>query len=92
MQSALLCTALPPTCLTHLQRAVSSSQPREAAPSHMVGRITVFSHWENWWKVKAVERREYEEGCASPCPWAPSRHSLVLEWTVYCSQLTSRPK
>lgn len=46
----------------YLQRAVSSSQAREAAPSHMVGRVTIFSHWENWWKVKAVEGRGREEG------------------------------
>lgn len=28
----------------------------------MVGRVTIFSHWENWWKVKAVEGRGREEG------------------------------
>lgn len=32
---------------TYLQRAISSSQAREAVPSHTVGRVTVFSHWEN---------------------------------------------
>lgn len=44
---------------------------REATPSHIVGRVTIFSHWENWWKVKAVEVKGCEEGWSSPCPPAP---------------------
>lgn len=37
-------TAPPPQPCAYLQRAASSSQAREAPPSHMVGRVTVFSH------------------------------------------------
>ena len=37
----------------------------------MVGRVTIFSHWENWWKVKAAERSGREEGRRSLQPLSP---------------------
>lgn len=37
----------------------------------MVGRVTIFSHWVNWWKVKAAEKQGCEEGWSSLCPLAP---------------------
>lgn len=55
---------------TYLQRALSSSQVREATPSHMVGGVTTFSHWENWWKVKAVGGSGCEDGWSGPAPRA----------------------
>lgn len=59
-----------PHTWVHLQRALSSSQVREATPSHMVGRVTTFSHWENWWKVKAVGGSGCEAGRSAPPPRA----------------------
>lgn len=44
---------------------------REATPSHMVGRVTIFSHWENWWKVKAAEGKGREEGRSGSALWSP---------------------
>lgn len=32
---------------TYLQRTTNNSQVRDAVPSHTVGRVTIFSHWEN---------------------------------------------
>ena len=37
----------------------------------MVGRVTVFSHWENWWKVKSAEGNGCEEGWFSLYPLSP---------------------
>lgn len=42
----------------------------------MVGRVTIFSHWENWWKVKAVEGRGVRTG--SPVQPLPPGTQLAL--------------
>ena len=41
----------------------------------MVGRVTIFSHWESWWKVNAAGGSGCERGCQSLHPLRPQ---LVL--------------
>lgn len=41
----------------------------------MVGRVTVFSHWESWWKVNTAEEGGCERG---RCSLHPLRPQLVL--------------